>query len=711
MSLGDKLSRLRKENNYTQEQLADILGVSRQAISKWESDVAYPETDKLIRLSVLYHVTLDYLVRDDATCESAESQQRNTVASEKVNKLVSVILRFAPLALYALWALLLWAFYATSFIGGLDKNLYQWFGSGIVFELQPTINALISLGVISAVYIAALGIMQRFANKKVNLIANIGCFALQIAVLVCAMSLIGTCKSIGLESGKVVVVVATLTGVFALLQAVLVTLDYFFNRDAQDNSLDKKGQFAQKTKNWFKLHKVVAIIIACVLFVGIVLSVVLPLTVGNIFRASKVSRIKIGDSPERVKRVLGKPIDLDSEVLSEILGDDTLIGVSTNVYLYCSPEMERMLKNCFVALKEIENIKSTEVAVILLAKLNKMVEKMQDMEFKYIEVYFGDDGVEEVEYNAKVSVKTATDAKWYNEGHKKQKINLIPSEIPLGETPYTIEMFAQIFYADGSYRLSRIEDIAAVGNSENGWTVSWLDVWGSYSCDISQGKQAPDERQTIVEQGKEGNATYVVKKIYRNGKSSYSLTISGEGELEDKLKYAWSTFTNYGVTVINIGEGITNVPNFAFKNFTDLEMVNFPDSLTTIGAYAFSGCEHLTDFSISDGVTTIRDYAFYNCKSLLVAPITPSVVSIGNYAFYNCSSLREIKLYQSLKTIGRYAFANCPLLYSATMYNTQWRLTHPGVPDPIDVTVDGNYDAAEKLSETYVSYSWSVIID
>lgn len=39
MTLGDKLSRLRKENNYTQEQLADVLGVSRQAISKWESKV------------------------------------------------------------------------------------------------------------------------------------------------------------------------------------------------------------------------------------------------------------------------------------------------------------------------------------------------------------------------------------------------------------------------------------------------------------------------------------------------------------------------------------------------------------------------------------------------------------------------------------------------------------------------------------------------
>ena len=59
MTLGDKLARLRKENNFTQEQLAELLGVSRQAISKWESNSAYPETEKLIRLGKLYFCSMD----------------------------------------------------------------------------------------------------------------------------------------------------------------------------------------------------------------------------------------------------------------------------------------------------------------------------------------------------------------------------------------------------------------------------------------------------------------------------------------------------------------------------------------------------------------------------------------------------------------------------------------------------------------------------
>ena len=67
MTLGEKLSKLRKEYNYTQEQLADILGVSRQSISKWESDIAYPETDKLIKMGKLFECSMDYLLDEDIT--------------------------------------------------------------------------------------------------------------------------------------------------------------------------------------------------------------------------------------------------------------------------------------------------------------------------------------------------------------------------------------------------------------------------------------------------------------------------------------------------------------------------------------------------------------------------------------------------------------------------------------------------------------------
>lgn len=63
MDISEKILKLRKANNLTQEQLAEQLQVSRQAVSKWESGQAIPESDKLPALSDLFHVTIDYLLR------------------------------------------------------------------------------------------------------------------------------------------------------------------------------------------------------------------------------------------------------------------------------------------------------------------------------------------------------------------------------------------------------------------------------------------------------------------------------------------------------------------------------------------------------------------------------------------------------------------------------------------------------------------------
>ncbi len=85
MTLGEKVAKQRKELNYTQEQLADILGVSRQSISKWESDIAYPETDKLIELGKLFNCSMDYLLKEEVTEKSGVQTQGFTEKVEKIS--------------------------------------------------------------------------------------------------------------------------------------------------------------------------------------------------------------------------------------------------------------------------------------------------------------------------------------------------------------------------------------------------------------------------------------------------------------------------------------------------------------------------------------------------------------------------------------------------------------------------------------------------
>ena len=86
MTLGEKLSKLRKEYNYTQEQLADILGVTRQSISKWESDIAYPETDKLVKLGKLFDCSMDYLLNEDVTEKQGTEPEENEAFWVKFKK-------------------------------------------------------------------------------------------------------------------------------------------------------------------------------------------------------------------------------------------------------------------------------------------------------------------------------------------------------------------------------------------------------------------------------------------------------------------------------------------------------------------------------------------------------------------------------------------------------------------------------------------------
>lgn len=85
MSFAEKILSLRTRSGLSQEALADRLMVSRQAVSKWESGVTLPETDKLVVLSNMFGVSLDYLLKDDP------APKGNRQSSENLDR---VILRF-----------------------------------------------------------------------------------------------------------------------------------------------------------------------------------------------------------------------------------------------------------------------------------------------------------------------------------------------------------------------------------------------------------------------------------------------------------------------------------------------------------------------------------------------------------------------------------------------------------------------------------------
>lgn len=84
MKLSEKIQILRKDNGYSQEDLAVICNVSRQSISKWEADIALPETETLIILSNLFRVTVDVLLKDELSINGIE--EINTCGNNDIKK-------------------------------------------------------------------------------------------------------------------------------------------------------------------------------------------------------------------------------------------------------------------------------------------------------------------------------------------------------------------------------------------------------------------------------------------------------------------------------------------------------------------------------------------------------------------------------------------------------------------------------------------------
>lgn len=88
-TFSEKLIALRRQAGCSQEQLADRLGVTRQSVSKWESGSAMPELPKLIALSELFSVSIDYLVKDQL--EEPEAPEASGVSTAKLEKQVEEI--------------------------------------------------------------------------------------------------------------------------------------------------------------------------------------------------------------------------------------------------------------------------------------------------------------------------------------------------------------------------------------------------------------------------------------------------------------------------------------------------------------------------------------------------------------------------------------------------------------------------------------------
>jgi len=94
VKIGEKIAKARKDINFTQDQLAELLEVSRQTISKWESDLAYPETVKITKIADVLKVSCDYLLKEENSAKVEATKQSSNNYDVDWSKLYPILVEY-----------------------------------------------------------------------------------------------------------------------------------------------------------------------------------------------------------------------------------------------------------------------------------------------------------------------------------------------------------------------------------------------------------------------------------------------------------------------------------------------------------------------------------------------------------------------------------------------------------------------------------------
>lgn len=119
MKTGEKIAKARKNINLTQDQLAEVLEVTRQTISKWESDLTFPETSKISKLAEVLKVSCDYLLREEKLVTAQVSTPTSNSYAVDWTKLYPVLGEYQST---------------------VDCNQYHCIFTEMIKELMPTHN-------------------------------------------------------------------------------------------------------------------------------------------------------------------------------------------------------------------------------------------------------------------------------------------------------------------------------------------------------------------------------------------------------------------------------------------------------------------------------------------------------------------------------------------------------------------------------------------
>ncbi len=151
MTLGEKITQIRKGAQLSQEQFGQMLGVSRQSVSKWESDLAQPELKTIVEMSKTFGVSLDELLKDE----------KNDTSFERLMK-KKTMFQLGCVCILAGTILMCFFLY-------LQKDMIIWYGSTIEWLIRSfTTDNDYLFEVIAAFAVICMGVYICYNSQKDN---------------------------------------------------------------------------------------------------------------------------------------------------------------------------------------------------------------------------------------------------------------------------------------------------------------------------------------------------------------------------------------------------------------------------------------------------------------------------------------------------------------------------------------------------------------
>lgn len=271
MSLGENLQFLRKKNNITQEQLAERLDVSRQSVSKWESDTTYPEMDKLIQLCQMFHCSLDDLVQGNIYEINTEGKTEYDNHINQLSKFISLAVGIIISGVSVMFLL-----YGMNYFISKDTEIIREEFTGMIFLIFATIGSaiLIVTGIQHSDFIKKHPMLDNFYtqketdqfNKKFSIMIASGVSIILIGVII----LVGL-EAIYPEASSNEYLEALVMSLFLFFVAAGVVIIVFAGIRKEKYEIEKYNKSHDKESEFYKREQKKSAINGCIMLVATII--------------------------------------------------------------------------------------------------------------------------------------------------------------------------------------------------------------------------------------------------------------------------------------------------------------------------------------------------------------------------------------------------------------------------------------------------------